>query len=133
MPTSAFLTVAAVRPSRSISILSRTLSLRSWIVHSSWPERLSMTSVSRTRSALPSTLNAFSPPSVSIQKSSPIENIFSRIVYRVGVGPPRSRSRRTGSVLEERGFDLDRERLGDLAGGRDGARHADDRGDRRQH
>ena len=80
MPTSAFLTVATVFPLRSTSILSRTLSFFSWIVNSSSPERLSSTSVSRTRSALPFTLKARSPPSVSIQKSSPTENIFSRIV-----------------------------------------------------
>ena len=80
MPTSAFLTVATVCPPRSTSILSRTLSFFSWIVNSSSPEGLSITSVSRTRSALPLTLNARSPPSVSIQKSSPIENSFSRIV-----------------------------------------------------
>jgi hypothetical protein len=74
------LTVATVLPPRSTSIRSRTLSFFSWIVSSSSPERLSSTSVSRIRSALPFTLKARSPPSVSIQKSSPTENIFSRIV-----------------------------------------------------
>ena len=44
------------------------------------PEAVSSTNVSRTRSALPSTLKARSPLSVSIQKSSPIEKTFSRIV-----------------------------------------------------
>jgi hypothetical protein len=64
---SAFFTVATVLPSRSISILSRTLSFFSWIVNTSSPLGVSRTSVSRIRSALPFTLKARSPPSVSIQ------------------------------------------------------------------
>jgi hypothetical protein len=79
-PTSAFLTVATGSPPRSTCILSRRLSFFSWIEKSSSPERLSMTRVSRNRSALPFTLNARSPSSVSIQKSSPIEKSFSRSV-----------------------------------------------------
>jgi hypothetical protein len=65
--TSAFLTVATVRPPRSISILSRTLSFFSWIVKSSSPPGVSSTNVSRIRNAFPFTLKALSPPSVSIQ------------------------------------------------------------------
>ena len=57
---------------------------------SSSPPGVSSTSVSRTRSALPFTLKTRSPPSVSIQKSSPIANSFSRIWYFV----PPSSSRR---------------------------------------
>ena len=72
--------MATVFPPRSTSILSRTLSFFSWIVKSSSPEGLSTTRVSRIRRAFPLTLKARSPPSVSIQASSPIENIFSRIV-----------------------------------------------------
>ena len=75
----AFLMVATVSPSRSIFIVSRMWSFFSWILKSSWPEGASRTKVSRSRSALPLTLNARSPCSVSIQKSSPIENSFSRI------------------------------------------------------
>jgi GGDEF domain-containing protein len=40
-------------------------------------------SASLTRSALPSTLDACSPASFSIQKSSPIENIFSHLIRRL--------------------------------------------------
>ena len=80
MPTRAFFTVATVRPSRSTSILSRTLSFFSWIVNSSSPDGPSSTSVSRMRRAFPSTLITRSPSASSIQKSSPIENIFSRSV-----------------------------------------------------
>ena len=77
---SAFFTVATVSPPRSTSILSRTLSFFSWIENSSSPSGLSRTSVSRMRTALPLTLKARSPSSVSIQESSPTANSFSRIV-----------------------------------------------------
>ena len=73
-------TVATLSPSRSIAIVSRTRSLRSWILSSSCPSRSSNLSVWRTRSFLPFTLNARSPASFSIQKSSPIDSIFSRIL-----------------------------------------------------
>ena len=49
------------------------------MVKTSSPEARLSFSVSRTRSALPSTLKTRWPSSVSIQKSSPIENSFSRI------------------------------------------------------
>jgi hypothetical protein len=55
MPMSRFLTVASERPSRSISILSRTLSLRSWSLATSRPDGSSSTNVWRILSALPST------------------------------------------------------------------------------
>jgi hypothetical protein len=63
----AFLIVATVWPSRSISIVSRMRSFFSWTEKSSAPEVSSSTSVSRTRSAFPSTLNARSSCSFSIQ------------------------------------------------------------------
>ena len=66
-PTSAFLTVATVSPSCSIFIVSRTWSFFSWIFSSVSPEGVSISSVSRSRSALPLTLNARSPSGVSIQ------------------------------------------------------------------
>ena len=52
-------------------------------LESSLPDGSRRIGVSRRRSALPSTLNARSPAWFSIQKSSPIENIFSRIRYCV--------------------------------------------------
>ena len=77
---SALWTVATVSPSRSIFIVSRIESFFSWILRSSSPDGASSTKVSRTRSALPLTLKARCPSSVSIQKSSPIANSFSRIL-----------------------------------------------------
>jgi hypothetical protein len=65
--TSAFFTVATFRPPASISILSRMLSFFSWIFATSRPLASSSTHESRTRIALPSTLNAFAPVSSSIQ------------------------------------------------------------------
>ena len=67
MPTSALCTLATVSPSRSIAILSRTLSLRSWILATSLPFASSSTNVSRMRIALPSTRKTRSPSSSSIQ------------------------------------------------------------------
>ena len=46
----------ALRSPISIFILSRTLSLRSWIFTTSLPSASSSTKVSRTRTALPLTL-----------------------------------------------------------------------------
>ena len=90
---SAFLIVATVAPPRSISILSRIVSFFSWILYSSAPEEASSrTSVSRIRSAFPSTLKARSPSPSSIQKSSPTANSFSRIRYFVPSSPPRRRN-----------------------------------------
>jgi len=51
--SNAFLTVATVLPSRSISILSRMLSFFSWIVKSSLPSSVSSTNVSRMRMLVP--------------------------------------------------------------------------------
>jgi hypothetical protein len=48
-------------------------------LRSSSPDEFSITNVLLIRSALPLTLYARRPSSVSIQKSSPIENNFSRI------------------------------------------------------
>ena len=56
IPTSALWIVATVRPFCSIRILSRTESFFSWIFATSLPLRSSRMNVSRTRSALPSTL-----------------------------------------------------------------------------
>ncbi len=61
---------------------------RSWILINSVPLASSITRVWRTRSALPSTLNARRPDPSSIQKSSPIDSIFSRIWKRAA--PPRA-------------------------------------------
>ena len=82
----ALCTVASVPP-HSIFILSRTVSLRSWILASSPPALSSRMKVSRKRIALPLTLYTFSPCSFSIQKSSPMASSFSRIWYRRGGGP----------------------------------------------
>jgi hypothetical protein len=55
---SAFATVATLSPSRSISIVSRMLTIFFRIVNTSSPAGVSRTRVFRIRSALPSTLNA---------------------------------------------------------------------------
>src|SRR3954466_7135518 len=86
IPTSALWIVARVRPSRSTSIVSRTRSFFSRIRATSWPSRSSRMKVSRTRSALPSTLYRRSPWSSSIQESSPMEASFSRIWKRCPAG-----------------------------------------------
>ena len=63
----AFWTSAARLPSgRSISMLSRTRSMRSWILYSSRPSMSSNLMVLRTRRALPSSLYTRSPRSFSI-------------------------------------------------------------------
>jgi len=56
IPIRALWTVASVWPSRSTYILSRTDSFFSWMVATSLPSRSLRMNVSRTRSALPSTL-----------------------------------------------------------------------------
>src|SRR4051812_34974360 len=56
IPTSALWIVASVSPSRSTRMVSRTVSFFSWILARSFPWRSSRTNVSRTLSALPSTL-----------------------------------------------------------------------------
>ncbi|MGZ6670434.1 MAG: hypothetical protein ACXVH3_37935, partial [Solirubrobacteraceae bacterium] len=56
IPTSALWTVASFRPSRSTFIVSRARSFFSWMLATSQPSRSFRTKVSRTRSALPSTL-----------------------------------------------------------------------------
>ena len=77
---SAFFTIAIRLPSASsISIESRIRATRSWIFASSWPSASSKINVLRSRSALPFTLYARCPPSVSIQKSSPIDIAAARI------------------------------------------------------
>ena len=93
---SAFLTVATVCPPRSISIVSRTRSFFSWIVKSSSPDGVLQHQRLADRSALPSTLNTRWPSSFSIQKSSPIANIFSRIRYFV---PPSDPARRNSPMI----------------------------------
>jgi hypothetical protein len=66
-PTSALRTVALAPRGRSIFILSRTLSLRSWIFATFSPDASSSTNVLRRRNALPSTRNTRCPASSSIQ------------------------------------------------------------------
>lgn len=72
-------TSATWSPSRSISIVSRTFRAFFSTLKNSLPGGSRRISVPRRRSALPSTLNARSPAWLSIQKSSPIENIYSRV------------------------------------------------------
>jgi len=65
--TSAFLIVATVSSPRSTSIVSRTRAFFSCTLYSSLPDGSSNTSVSRTRSALPSTFTTRCPAPFSIQ------------------------------------------------------------------
>src|SRR6476659_7034422 len=80
-PTRRLWTSAIFLPSRSIAIVSRMWSLRSWILATSAPDMSCRMNVSRIRIALPSTLKTLVPCSSSIHESSPIDASFSRIRY----------------------------------------------------
>jgi len=76
--------VAEGWPGRSISMVSRTRAIRSWICATTVPSASLSFMVSRN--ALPSTLKARRPPVVSIHKSSPMLTSFSRMMETSG--PP---------------------------------------------
>jgi hypothetical protein len=76
--TSALRTVATFWPSCSISIVSRTAISFLRTVVSTAPDASFSSKVCRSRSALPSTRNTRLPSPSVIQKSSPMEKIFSR-------------------------------------------------------
>src|ERR1700759_5584687 len=85
--TSDLRTVATTWSSCSISIVSRIAISFLRTVTRMWPEVSLSSKVCRSRSALPSTRNTWSPWASVIKKSSPMEKIFSRTAYRA---TPRS-------------------------------------------
>src|SRR4051794_39559299 len=101
-PISRLCTSAIFLPSRSIAIVSRMWSLRSWILATSAPAMSCRMNVSRRRMALPSTLYTLSPCSSVIHESSPIDASFSRIWYFTASRAEDLRLRRSELLVGER-------------------------------